>query len=427
MTSADGSEPALATTRVLHTGDTHVGYEQYHSPERRRDFLEAFEQVVDDAIEESVDAVVHAGDLFHDRRPSLPDLLGTLELLRRLDAADVPFLAVVGNHESTRSGQWLDLFESMDLATRLGEVPVVIGETAFYGLDHVPESRREDLDYEFEPTDAPHAALVSHGLFTPFAHANWDTEAVLSESTVAFDAMLLGDNHVPDTATVDGTRVTYCGSTERTSASEEAPRGYNLVSFDADTAGPDGVEIRRRTIETRPFVFVEVELADGEGIERVRERVTQHDLEDAVVIVRIDGGGEPVTPAAIEEAAQEEGALIVRVTDRREIEPVEELSVSFGDPDEAVRERIREEGFSSAAREFDDVVRSDEVPDSNVRTEVKNRLSDRIDAEGLEALTSVEAGKSNDGEDSHGNGTNDREDDADASGADGQRSMEEYL
>ena len=427
MTSADGSEPAAGTTRVLHTGDTHVGYEQYHSPERRRDFLEAFEQVVDDAIEDGVDAVVHAGDLFHDRRPSLPDLLGTLELLRRLDAADIPLLAVVGNHESTRGGQWLDLFESMDLATRLGEEPIVVGETAFYGLDHVPESRRDELDYEFEPTDAPHAVLVSHGLFTPFAHANWDTETVLSESTVEFDALLLGDNHVPDTATVDGTRVTYCGSTERTSASEESPRGYNLVSFDDDTTGPDGVEIRRRTIETRPFVFVEAELADGEGVERVRERVTQHDLEDAVVIVRIDGGGEPVTPASIEEAAQGEGALIVRVTDRREVEQAEELSVSFGDPDEAVRERIREEGFSSAAREFDDVVRSDDVPDSNVRTEVKNRLSDRIEAEGLEALTPDESEDSNDGEDGHGDGEDDHGDKTDATGTDEQRSMEEYL
>ncbi|MDR5672587.1 DNA double-strand break repair protein Mre11 [Halalkaliarchaeum sp. AArc-GB] len=457
MTSADGSEPAPAPTRVLHTGDTHVGYEQYHSPERRRDFLEAFEQVVDDAIEESVDAVVHAGDLFHDRRPSLPDLLGTLELLRRLDAADIPFLAVVGNHESTRRGQWLDLFESMDLATRLGAEPVEVGETAFYGLDHVPESRRDDLDYEFEPSDAAHAALVSHGLFTPFAHANWDTETVLAESTVAFDAMLLGDNHVPDTATVDGTRVTYCGSTERTSASEETPRGYNLVTFDADTRGPDGVEIRRRTIETRPFAFVEVELADGEGVERVRERVTQHDLEDAVVIVRIDGSGDPVTPASIEETALEEGALIVRVTDRREVDTAEEISVSFGDPDEAVRERIREEGFSSAAREFDDVVRSVEIPASNVRAEVKNRLSDRIESEGLEALSATEPDDTSDGEEGSGDGKTDREssnmgrvgedrdmdgdggdrdmggdgeargDEPKSSGPDGQRSMEEYL
>ena len=51
-------------TRVIHTGDTHLGYQQYHEPIRREDFLAAFRQVIEDAVAEDVDAVVHAGDLF---------------------------------------------------------------------------------------------------------------------------------------------------------------------------------------------------------------------------------------------------------------------------------------------------------------------------------------------------------------------------
>ncbi|WP_435063075.1 DNA double-strand break repair protein Mre11 [Halobaculum sp. EA56] len=365
-------------TRIIHTGDTHVGYRQYHSPVRRADFLDAFEQVVADAVETDVDAVVHAGDLFHDRRPDLPDLLGVLSALRDLDDAGIPFLAVVGNHESARGGQWLDLFESLGLATRLGDEPTVVGDTAFYGLDHVPESRRDELDYEFGPHDADAAALVAHGLFEPFAYADWDTETVLAESTVEFDAMLLGDNHTPDTARVDGTWVTYCGSTERASASERDGRGYNVVAFAGDADGDDAVDIRRRALETRPFVFVDAELGPGEGVDRVRDRVREHEVEDAVVIVEVTGEGDPVAPAAVEEFASERGALVARVTDRREVETDEELSVSFADPDEAVRERVSELGLSAAARDVDDVVRG-ELPDSNVREEVKRRLEGRLD------------------------------------------------
>jgi len=277
-------------TRVIHTGDTHMGYTQYHSPVRRQDFLDAFAAVIDDAIEGEVDAVVHAGDLFHDRRPELTDLMGTISILRRLDDAGYPFLAVVGNHESTRGGQWLDLFERLGLATRLGDDPTVVGDTSFYGLDHVPVSRRDDLDYAFDDHDADYAALVAHGLFEPFGYADWDTETVLTESDVDFDAMLLGDNHTPDVAKVDGTWVTYPGSTERASASEREGRGYNLVTFDADAAGGDDrVEIRRRALDTRPFVFVEVDLREGEGAARVREKVRQHDLGDAVVLVDVTG------------------------------------------------------------------------------------------------------------------------------------------
>ncbi|SEO39037.1 DNA repair exonuclease SbcCD nuclease subunit [Halogranum amylolyticum] len=426
-------------TRVIHTGDTHVGYQQYHSPERRRDFLDAFEQLVEDAVDADVDAVVHAGDLFHDRRPDLQDLLGTLSVLRTLADADIPFLAVVGNHESTRGGQWLDLFENLGLAVRLGAEPYVLGNTVFYGLDHVPESRRDELEYQFTSHDADFAALVSHGLFTPFAHANWDTETVLTESNVDFDAVLLGDNHEADEAQVDGTWVTYCGSTERASASEEPGRGYNVVEF-----GPD-VDIRRRSLETRPFAFVNVDLAEGEGIERVREQLRQHDLTDAVAIVEITGEGDPVTPASVEEFATDRGALIARVKDRRELEASEtDVSVSFADPDDAVRERISELSLSQAALDVDETIRASKTPDSKVREEVKARVEALVEDE--DAFTRVsEADDTGDTSPDHddtaesvtddeleaGNVDDGLEDgsneDTDETATDGQISMEDYL
>jgi DNA repair exonuclease SbcCD nuclease subunit len=367
-------------TRVIHTGDTHIGYQQYHSPVRRQDFLDAFGAVVDDAVDGDVDAVVHAGDLFHDRRPELSDLMGTIAVLRRLADADIPFLAVVGNHEATRDGQWVDLLERLGLATRLGAAPTVVGDTAFYGLDHVPVSRRDELAYEFAAGDADYAALVAHGLFEPFAHADWNTETVLAESDVDFDALLLGDNHTPDRAKVAGTWATYPGSTERASASERAGRGYNVVTFDeAAVGGDDRVEIRRRAIETRTFAFVSVELTPGEGEPRVREQVRQHDLEDAVVLVEITGEGDPITPAAVEEFATDAGALVARVTDRRTVDTDEEFDVSFADPADAVRERIEEMGLSTAARDVDEAVRSETVADSNVRETVKRRVEERLD------------------------------------------------
>ena len=367
-------------TRVIHTGDTHIGYQQYHSAERRQDFLDAFEQVVDDAIEMDVEAVIHAGDLFHDRRPELPDLLGTLSALRELASAEIPFLAVVGNHESTRGGQWLDLFERMELATRLGSEPVMVDDVAVYGLDHVPVSRRDDLDYAFSPLDdATHSVLVSHGLFSPFAHANWETETVLAESTVDFDAMLVGDNHAAGTEQVDGTWITYCGSTERASASEQAGRGYNVVEFDADTAGPAGVDIRQRSVDTRSFEFISAPLSAGEGSSHVQKKVGEYDLENAVAIIEITGDGEPVTPATIEEFALDRGALVARVTDRREIETDAELSVSFADPDAAVDEKIRELELSETAIDIDETVRASKVADSNVRTRVEQLVQRAVD------------------------------------------------
>ncbi|MDS0257931.1 metallophosphoesterase [Haloarcula sp. S1CR25-12] len=372
-------------TRVIHTGDTHIGYQQYHVPERRQDFLGAFRAVVRDAVDDDVAAVVHAGDLFHDRRPTLSDIMGTLDVLEELDEADIPFLAVVGNHEAKRDAQWLDLYASLGLASRLDDEPTLVGDTAFYGLDFVPRSKREALDYDFAPHDADHAALVTHGLFQPFDHGDWDAAEVLTGSSVEFDALLLGDNHKPGKQEVEDAWVTYCGSTERASASEREDRGYNIVSFD------DEVRITRRGLDTREFVFVDVELAPEEGVERVRSQVGQYDLDDAVVVVSIDGDGDPIAPASIEEYALDRGALVARVTDHRELAADErETSVSFADPDDAVAERVRELGLSGAARDIDETVRASKVADANVAETVEDRVRDLVEDE-PETLEAVDA------------------------------------
>jgi DNA repair exonuclease SbcCD nuclease subunit len=415
---------------VIHTGDTHVGYQQYNVPDRRDDFLDAFRQVVRDAIADDADAVVHAGDLFHDRRPALADIMGTLSVLEELSETGIPFLAVVGNHEAKRDAQWLDLYESLGLATRLDDEPTVIGDTAFYGLDFVPRSQRDDLDYDFDPHDADSAALVTHGLFQPFDYGDWDAAEILTESSVTFDALLLGDNHDPGKQQVEDAWVTYCGSTERASASEREDRGYNIVTFD------DEVRITRRGLDTREFVFVDVDLGPEEGVERVRSRVGQHDLEDAVVIVSISGDGDPVTPASVESFALERGALVARVTDHREITAEEgETEISFADPDDAVTKRVRDLGLSEAAHDIDETIRASKVADANVKDEVERRVRDFLSDDSAASAADAEATASDGATDTGVTASADEDDtddgaavdEADGTDSESQASVEEFL
>jgi hypothetical protein len=121
-----------------------------------------------------------------------------------------------------------------------------------------------------------------------------------------------------------------------------------------------------------------VTLEAGEGVERVREQVRQYDLEDAVVIVTVEGEGDPVSPATIEEFADEQGALVARMNDRRELDDESEIEVHFADPDAAVRERVRELGLSEAARGIDETVRESGVARTNVRQAVTDRIGDRL-------------------------------------------------
>ncbi len=365
-------------TRVLHTADTHIGYRQYHAEERRQDFLEAFEQVIADAIEDDVDAVVHAGDLFHDKRPNLRDLQGVIAVLADLRRHDIPFLGVVGNHERKRDGQWLDLFADLGLATRLSTATTTVDDVALYGLDYATPHQRERTSVSFDdpPDDATATLLVGHGILEGLPHGDWDLEETLAASDVDFDGVLLGDYHERVLERRDGVVVTYPGSTERTSADETDPRGYNLVTIEAGS-----VSVAHRTLQhRRPFVYVDLDV-DG-GMDRVRDRLAEYDLTDAVVIVTVEAADESVTPAAIEAAATDDGALVVRVRDRRDDpETAEATGVEFADPDRAVRAALADTQVSQAAAELDDLIRDLGVADSNVRERARERVSALLEAD----------------------------------------------
>jgi len=53
--------------------------------------------------------------------------------------------------------------------------------------------------------------------------------------------------------------------------------------------------------------------------------------------------------------------------------------VSFANPDEAVRERVRELGLSNAALEIDESVRNGDLADSNVRESVERRVRELLE------------------------------------------------
>jgi exonuclease SbcD len=85
--------------RFLHTGDWHVG-KPIRGRSRMEEFERALEQVVDIAVDQRVDAVLHAGDLY-EHRSAAPDADGLVfETLLRLHSNGTPVVAIPGNHDS---------------------------------------------------------------------------------------------------------------------------------------------------------------------------------------------------------------------------------------------------------------------------------------------------------------------------------------
>jgi DNA repair protein SbcD/Mre11 len=97
--------------QFLHLADIHLGFDRYDSKERTQDFFRALQDALQKyALDEPVDFVLIAGDLFEHRNIQ-PAILNQAQIcLQMLHEAGIPVLAIEGNHDSRPYGtktSWL--------------------------------------------------------------------------------------------------------------------------------------------------------------------------------------------------------------------------------------------------------------------------------------------------------------------------------
>src|SRR3972149_6372656 len=92
--------------KLLHFADLHIGVENYGRTDpatglstRLLDFLAAFDELVDYAIEAQVDAILFAGDAYKSRDPSQTHQREFARRIAHLTAAGIPVHLVAGNHD----------------------------------------------------------------------------------------------------------------------------------------------------------------------------------------------------------------------------------------------------------------------------------------------------------------------------------------
>lgn len=105
--------------KFLHIADIHLGFDRYDSPERTKDFFLALHDVLGRyALEEQVDFVLIAGDLFEHRNIQPATLNQAQICLRQLKEAGIPVLAIEGNHDNRPFGtrtSWLKYLSEWEL------------------------------------------------------------------------------------------------------------------------------------------------------------------------------------------------------------------------------------------------------------------------------------------------------------------------
>jgi DNA repair exonuclease SbcCD nuclease subunit len=102
--------------RFIHVADVHLGYQQYGSKERFNDFSRVFLHIIEQAVEQQVDFLLVAGDLFEKRTVDPLAMRVAVEGLRILREAGIPVLAVEGNHERAHyrdQYSWVEFLDAL--------------------------------------------------------------------------------------------------------------------------------------------------------------------------------------------------------------------------------------------------------------------------------------------------------------------------
>ncbi|KAF2189716.1 DNA repair exonuclease [Zopfia rhizophila CBS 207.26] len=326
------------TIRILVATDSHVGYNERDAI-RGDDSWKSFHEVMCLAKEHDVDMVLHAGDLFHENKPSRKSMYQVMRSLRMnclgdkpcelemlSDASEnfqgvfdhvnyedpdinvaIPVFAIHGNHDDP-SGEGhlaaLDLLQVSGLVNYYGRTPesdnIVVkpvllqkGRTklALYGLSNVRDERlfrtfRDGKVKFFQPgtqKDDWFNLISVHQNHHAYTETGYLPENFLPEFV---DLVIWGHEHecliVPRYNPEMGFHVMQPGSSVATSLmpGEAVPKQVAIVSV----TGKEFISEPIRLKTVRPFVMKEIILAEERPIKEKevwrmnesRTKITQH-------------------------------------------------------------------------------------------------------------------------------------------------------
>ena len=276
--------------RFIHTSDIHLGKTYRTSigeAERYDDFFRCLEGIVTDAIEAKVDFVLVGGDLFHVGQILPRTFAKTIEVLQPLKDANIPCIAIEGNHDWIHrrdSISWMEAlsqmgyikllrpsrteeggycFDPFDAETGMGG-HVEISGLNIYGLGYIGAQAGNHVERICEAVATENNLLLFHvGIwtFSPVEIGNMKPEDShpLAET---FDYVALGHGHKPYiVATPEGKDYAYNpGSPEQVNFGEQKyDKGYYFVSVNDSE-----YTVKFKATSPRPMIVATIDLDGAE-------------------------------------------------------------------------------------------------------------------------------------------------------------------
>ncbi len=275
----------MTSFRFIHCSDLHIdspfkglGSVQPQLAKRLRDStLQAFQNIIELAIREQVDAVVIAGDIYDGADKSLQAQLKFLRGLKELTDADIPSFVVHGNHDPLDSRfaslEWPDRVTVFSGENVEGHTIQRDGKTLanLFGISYPTREVKENLALKFP--DSSKEGFAIGVLHTNVGNnPNHDNYAPCSLDDLILrkmDYWALGHIHGFKILRDQDPAIVYPGNTQARHKNEAGRKGCCLVTLHADSPP----EIEFVATDTVRFITDSLQLDEAKSVSEVLQSI----------------------------------------------------------------------------------------------------------------------------------------------------------
>ena len=297
--------------RLLHTADVHLGARHGDlgdkaAAQRERQFA-AFRATVDLALEERVDLVLIAGDLFDSNTQPRRSVERVAAELQRLAASSIRTVVIPGTHDVYDRAS---IYRAHDLAALAGvghdgdlvvvltpdapEVDLPSLDAVVYGrvfaTKRAPRSPLEEFTAAAPGTRTWRIGLVHGSILIP-GRTDHDEVVVTTEEIAksGLDYLALGHWHSTQQGRAGSTSWAYPGAPEAVAVDQDRAGKVLLVTLDVDARGARSIAIEERQVGRTRFERLDVDAATIENQPALVAQLVSLADPDLVLDVRITG------------------------------------------------------------------------------------------------------------------------------------------
>ncbi len=272
--------------------DLHLGKRQYGLQERENDFYSQYIYAVDCFVNENVDMVICAGDVFDMPRPSPRALSRFYNGIKILSDNNIPFVNIIGNHSMIQSPNFLtpdelikdytgNSYILLDMDKDIITDDVYIAGLPFhfnYEYDML-KNRIEILNEKAQESAKKTKILVLHQAFKEFCGFSGETLSIEDIDVSNFDLIICGHIHERKLIEINNGKSVFLqpGSLERSSiaeASDEENQGKGIFIIDTDNININSVAENFAWLHSpRKFFISDMYMNEAEDIEKIKNEI----------------------------------------------------------------------------------------------------------------------------------------------------------